>query len=1050
MNKSLLVKFLVIVLAFVGVITGAEAQVTTSSMTGTVREGTNPLPGATVKAVHEPTGTRYVVTTNAEGRFSIANMRVGGPYSVEVSYVGYESAKFSGISVKLGEPFALNAELKDNASQLQDIVVTGQRDPLMNSKRTGAATTVNEEQIKALPTLNRSLQDFTRLTPQANGNSFAGSSGKFNNLTIDGAVNNDVFGLTSSGLPGGNANTQPISLDAIQEIQVVLAPYDVSYGNFTGGGINAVTRSGSNKVEGSAYFFGRNESIVGKNSLGEKASDFYNTQYGFRIGAPIVKDKLFFFVNAEQVKVQQPTLFNAGDPKGVVKPASVADVDALAAYVQNRYGYAIGSTAAIPAETKSDKIFARLDWNINDKHQLTLRHNYINAYDDNISRTGSLFRLENNTYQFKNNQNVSVIELRSQFNSNLSNNLIVGYSRIRDRRASIGQLFPQVEIQNWAGTSGSTLQFGSERSSTANELDQDIIEFTDNLKLLVGNHTFTLGTHNEFFKFRNLFVNNYRGRYRFGSLADFYANKPSNIDVVYPAVAGTLPAAAFSAAQIGGYFQDEIQVVPEFRLTAGIRVDVPIFNDKPANNPAVAASFPGYGTDNIPSGQLLVSPRLGFNWDLTGDRSLQLRGGSGLFTGRVPFVWLSNQYGNTGLDYKSISLSGAAANTAGFQPDPEKQGSVGNAGSTYQVNLMSPNFKIPQVFRNNIAADFKLPGGIIGTLEAIYTKNINNILYKDLNVRPSVANINPALSGGNDTRPFYGSKVSSTYTGAYLLDNTSKGSAYSLTAEFKKGFSNGLFASAAYTYGQSKDLNSGTSSTAQSNWEFNQIVRNANDPELAYSLYDLRHRIVGSLSYAINYGREKASGTTISLFYAGRSGAPFTYLYNGDLNGDGATGNDLLYVPRSQSEIRIVSNLTVRQPDGTSRVYTPQQQWDALNNFISNDPNLSGIRGQYTQRNGSRLPWEHVVDLRVMQDIGTMIGTTRNRLQISFDIFNVGNLINKEWGRQYNFSNSSYQLISYSSSGSSFTFSPETLQPAYNESFSSRWQGQLGVRYLFN
>ncbi|HMI00953.1 MAG TPA: TonB-dependent receptor [Pedobacter sp.] len=1046
MKKSLLLKFVVILMAFIGLQSQVSAQVTTSSLNGTVRDSKAPLPGASIKATHRPTGTVYVVTSNAAGRYSIANMRVGGPYLIEITYVGFQPEKTDDVFLKLGEPFLLNAMLKDESANLQEVVVTGTRNETLNRRRTGAATTISKEQIQNLPTLSRSLTDFTRLTPQSNGSSFAGSNSKFNSLTIDGAVNNDVFGLTTSGLPGGQANTQPISLDAIQEIQVVIAPYDITYGNFTGGGINAVTRSGTNTVEGSVYFFGRNEKLVGKSFVGEKAADFHNIQYGFRIGAPIIKDKLFLFVNAEQSKIEQPTLFNAGDAGAVI---TQADAAVLTKYVQDEYGYDIGASNGIGAKTESDKIFARLDWNINSKNQLTLRHNYIKAFDDNISRTGSLFRLGNNAYKFNNSQNVSVAELRTQFNSSLSNNLIFGYSRIRDSRETSGSLFPQVEIQNWGGISGKTVQFGSERSSTANELDQDIVEFTNNLKLLTGNHTFTLGTHNEFFKFRNLFVNNYNGRYRYTSLQNFYDEKPNNVDVIYPATAGTLPDASFKAAQLGFYFQDEIQVDSTFRLTAGLRVDVPIFNNKPGNNTAVAASFPGYGTNIVPSGQLLVSPRVGFNWDLTGTRSIQLRGGSGLFTGRAPFVWFSNQYGNTGLDYKSIALSGTTANNAGFEPDPTKQSTVGTAGSTYQVNLMSSQFRIPQTLRTNLAADFKLPAGITATLEGIHSKTINNILYRDLNVKPSVANINPSLTGGADNRPFYGSKVSSTYTGAYLLDNTSKGSSYTLTAELKKNFFNGLFATVAYTYGESKDVNSGASSTAQSNWEFVQVVRDANSPDLVYSNFDIRHRIIASLSYGLNYGKNKASGTNISVFYAGRSGTPFTYLYNGDLNGDGAFSNDLLYVPRTIADIKLV-NLTVGT--GASAVtYTPAQQWEALNNFISNDPYLKDKRGQYTTRNGGRLPWEHQVDVRLMQDIGGMIGTSKNRLQLSFDIFNFTNLLNKEWGRQFNFSNQAYTLVSYSSSGGGgYTFSPATTQNPYTESFSARWQGQVGVRYLFN
>lgn len=1047
MKKSLLIKFVAMILVVAGTFSAAMAQVTTSTMTGSVKDAKGSLPGASVKATHIPTGTVYSVSTNSDGRFSMSNMRPGGPYTVEINFVGFQKERVTDIYLKLGDPYALNVVLSDDSKVLNEVVVSGKKDATMNSKRTGASTTVSKEQIQNLPTLSRSLQDFTRLTPQANGNSFSGSSTRYNSINIDGAMNNDIFGLAGSPAPGGLAKTQPISLDAVQEIQVVLAPYDVSYGNFTGGGINAITRSGTNTVEGSAYFFGRNQTLVGKNAAGEKASDFHRLQYGVRVGGPIVKDKLFLFVNAEQTRDKVPTTYNVGDAGSIL---SAADAKTLGDYVKSKYGYDFGSAGQINQETKSDKIFARLDWNIGTKNQLTLRHNYIKASDDNLSRSASFFRLENNGYKFNNTQNISVLELRTQFNSNLSNNLIVGYSRIRDSRATSGNLFPQVEIMNWDGKAGNTVQFGSERSSTANTLDQDIFEFTDNLKLLAGNHTFTLGTHNEFFKFSNLFVNNYRGRYRFDNLQDFYDNKPKNIDVTYPSVAGTLPAAAFKAAQLGFYFQDEIQVDPSFRLTAGLRLDVPLFFDKPGDNPAVSASFPGYGTSKLPSGQILVSPRIGFNWDLTGDRTVQLRGGTGLFTGRAPFVWFSNQYGNTGLDYKSISLSNAGANSAGFQPDPEKQTTVGNAGSTYQVNLMSPNFRIPQVFRSNLAADFKLPAGIVGTLEGIYSRTINNVLYRNLNVKDRGVPISAALTNGADTRTTYNNRVNSTYTGAYLLENTSKGSSYSLTAELKKNFSSGLFATVAYNYGKSKDVNSGANSTAQSNWEFVQIVNNPNNPDLVYSNQDVRHRIIGSLSYGFNYGKGGASGTTFSVFYAGSSGTPFTYLYNGDLNSDGAFGNDLLFVPRTMKDINLVK-LDIKDAKGVVlKSFTPEQQWEALNNYIGNDPYLKTIRGQYAERNGARLPWQHQVDLRIMQDIGTMIGTAKNRLQLSFDVFNFTNLLNKKWGRQYFYTNQAYQLIKYESGLKGFTYSPETPANTSSESFDSRWQGQIGVRYLFN
>ena len=412
MKKSLLLRLVLVIVAFVGFTIGANAQVTSSSMTGTVKDAKGALPGASVKATHTPTGTVYSVSTNNDGRFTIANMRVGGPYTVEVSFIGYNAEKITDLALKLGDPYVLNVVLSDNSKQLNEIVITGKNDPIFNSKKTGASTNISKEQIQNLPSLSRSLTDFTRLTPQANGNSFAGANNRFNNISIDGAVNNDVFGLAGNGAPGGQAGTQPISLDAIQELQVVLAPFDVTLGNFAGGGVNAITRSGTNKVEGSAYFFGRNQNTVGKSvdGLNTKAAQFYDTQYGFRLGAPIIKNKLFFFINGEMGRRQEPTSLNVGDPGSVL---SLTDAQSIANTLQTRYGYDAGSYDAVNRQTQNNKIFARLDWNINAKNQLTLRHNYIDAFDDNISRSTTQFRFGNNAYKFNNTQNVSVLELRS-------------------------------------------------------------------------------------------------------------------------------------------------------------------------------------------------------------------------------------------------------------------------------------------------------------------------------------------------------------------------------------------------------------------------------------------------------------------------------------------------------------------------------------------------------------------------------------------------------------------------------------------------------------
>ena len=1039
MKKFLLSTLVVVLTAFT-----LFAQVTTSSLSGTVKDTKDEtLIGATVKAVHQPTGTSYGSSSNIEGRFSIQNMRSGGPYIITVSYLGYENSTYENVNLKLGESFSLNVILNEGGIRLSEVIIVGTQDKVFNGKKTGASTNISKEQIESLPTLSRSLSDMWRLTPQSNGNSFGGANSRFNNITIDGAVNNDVFAASSSAItPGSNSNTQPISLDAIQEIQVVLAPYDISYGNFTGAGVNAITRSGTNKVEGSVYFFGRNQRTVGIQPNGLKSTKFSNNQYGLRLGGPIIKDKLFFFINGELGRTQAPSVLNAGDPSALVTVAQAQD---LANFVKTKYSYDVGEIGEVQSQTQNDKLFGRLDWNINQSNQLMLRHNYIKAYDDAFSRFANNFKFGNNGGRNNNNQNITILELRSRLSKSLSNNLIVGYSRIRDARSTSGSLFPQVQINNWNGVSGNQVNFGSERSSTANQLDQDIFELTDNFKVFTGNHTFTIGTHNEFFKFRNLFVNNRYGYWQFNNYADFQNNKPARVEATYP-ITSNPGEAQFSAAQLGFYFQDEIQASPELKLTAGLRIDVPVFLDKPERNPLAETAF-GFKTNITPKSSPLVSPRLGFNYDVFGNRSLQVRGGSGIFTGRVPFVWLSNQFTNNGILFGSVFQT----NPATFQPDPNKQSTAGGSVSTYELNIIDENFKLPQTFRSNLATDFKLPGNIVTTLEAIFNKTLNNITYKDINIKGQTGFLNPIISGGQDRRPTYGGKVSPTVTNAILLGNTDQGSSYSLTAQLQKSFGFGLNALMAYTYGESKDQNSGTSSTARSNWQFNQIVFDPNNAQLDYSRFDIRHRIIGSLNYGANYGKNKMFGTTVSLFYSGRSGEPISYLYFGDLNSDGANQNDLLYVPGNASEIRLVNTT------GSSAFTIPvAQQWDELNAFIENDPYLRTRRGKYAERYAGRLPWEHSFDVKVLQNFGDLIKGTSNKIQLSLDIFNVGNLVNKDWGRSYSLGNNASTLINYTTSnvvggGAGFTFKAPANNVAYQvNQIQSRWAAQFGVRYLFN
>ncbi|MGI4762687.1 MAG: TonB-dependent receptor [Janthinobacterium lividum] len=1028
---------------------------TTASLNGAVTDAKGePLPGATVLAIHTPTNTQYGVGTNADGRYNIQGMRVGGPYTIRVSFVGYQDITKTGIVLALGETLRLDIPLSSSSTELGNVVVTGRADPVINAGRTGAETNVSRAQINQLPTLNRSLNDFTRLTPQAGGggsSSFGGANNRYNNITIDGAVNNDVFGLAGSGTPGGQAGTNPIALDAIEQIQVVLAPYDVTLGSFTGAGVNAITRSGNNDFSASIYGFGRNQNTIGKSVTEPRVSadKFSNYQTGFRVGGPIVKDKVFFFLNGEIARVNTPLGYLPGGPD------SRASVDVISkireASLTARYGnYDPGTVGDINQLTESNKIFGRLDFNLSENNTLTIRHNYVKAFTDNITRTGTNVRFSNNAYRFSNLTNSTVAELNSRFAGGFSNKLILTYTAIRDSRDVVGAAGPAYQISE----GGVTYSLGQERSSVANQLDQDIIEVTDNLTKSIGKHTITLGTHNEGFKFRNLFLNNGAGYYTFSSLANFQAGNASQVQASYPTADGG--EAKFKAAQLGFYAQDEYTPTENLRLTLGMRIDVPVFFDKPGNNEAVATQFgQQYHTSNTPNGQVLYSPRIGFNWDVNNDSKVQLRGGTGIFSGRVPFVWISNSYTNSGLIQGSVSQNstGTGASTV-YLPVYTNINDIAtkfSPVSTTQINLVSDNFKLPQVWRSNLAVDFRLPGDIVATLEGIYSKTVNDIYYKDLNLTAPVGRL-----AGPDQRPVYAAttaarRVNGAYTNVYLLDNTNQGYRYNATAQLQKRFTNGLNTTVAYTYGVSKEINSGISSTASSNFAFNQVAYDPNNPELGYSRNDQRHRIIASTGYTFHYANNNL-GTTISLFYEGLSGQPLTYIYGqtSDLNRDGNNSNDLMYVP---TDVRDVNQIRLVATEGR----TLAQVQDQLDNFINNDPYLASHRGQVVERFAARLPWTHEVDLRVAQDIFFNAGGKRNSVQITFDIFNVGNLLNNNWGRQYVVSNNAVELLKVESTNVNAqpTFS---LPSAYGNTgrsydfsaFGSRWQGQLGVRYSFN
>ncbi|MBD2715747.1 TonB-dependent receptor [Microvirga sp. STR05] len=1073
---------LVLLLTLLSAHAGWSQGTTTSAMNGVItdKEGAG-LPGATVIVVHTPTNTQYVAPTNSEGRFNIQNMRVGGPYTVRVTFVGYKDASREGIFLSLGQNLRLDLNLSDATTELAGVTVSGRRDPVLNSERNGAATNVQREQIERLPTISRSFQDFTRLTPQANGSSLGGRNGRFNNIQIDGASNNDLFGLGSTGAPGGQANTNPISLDAIQEFQVVLSPYDVRQGRFSGGGINAITRSGTNDFSGSAFVFGRNQNTAGKsptpNSAGErtKLDKFNDYQAGFRLGGPVIKDKLFFFVNGEITRRTAPLLFRTGSQDQISNNpgsdlltfVSTEQLQDISNTLRDRYGYDAGAFGEINAERRSNKAFARLDWNISQDHQLTLRHNFVDASDDNITRSLTNFRFGNNGYQFLSKTNSTVMELKSRFGNRFANSLLVGYSRIRDSRSLVGSRFPSIEISIGNGS----VFAGSELSSVANRLDQDILEINDNFNIFAGKHVITVGTNNEIFRFDNLFVQSTEGRYNYPTLAAFLANDVNASGFRYRqnyALPGGKPTAKFGAAQFGAFVQDEYNVTDNFRFTTGLRVDLPVYFDNPSYNKRVDSTFAlatanggayDVKTDRLPKSRLQVSPRIGFNWDVRKNQTFQVRGGVGIFTGRPAYVWISNQYGNTGVDFAAYdsnnSTSKAGLELSGnFTTLRDRIASTPAAAAKGSIAVTDKDFRNPQLLRTNFALDYRLPAGIVATLEGIYSKTLNDVLPVDINLS------NPTGVIQGDGRPVYPTgtaryRNSRDFNNVILLTNTSKGYQYSVTGELKKQVNSDLFATTAYTYGQSRDLYSGSSSTAVSIWEFNPHVAGPNSLPLSYSNFDLRHRVLASLSYRKAYAQHFA--TTFSAFYNGQSGTPFSYsYYGGDLNNDGGqfttNSNDLVYIPRTRDEIVLVT-------DGPNDRRNLDQIWSELNTFIENDDYLKEHRGEYAARNGARTPWQHKVDVRLLQDIYTTIGGKEHTIQLSVDVINFGNLLNKEWGRDYFVSNGNYGLLRYQGLENGATGRPTfsfgngtstTPTVGYQvDQLASRWQAQFGVRYLF-
>ncbi len=1059
--------------------TASFAQgVTTSSMQGTITDNTGEnLIGANILAVHTPSGTVYGTSTDLEGNYRLPNMRVGGPYKVTVSYTGYGELTAEGVFLRLGETFRRNYQLEESSVELEVVQVTARAGT--SGSNAGASTQITAEAIENVPTLNRDLSDYVRLTPQSSGfgggTTFAGVNNRYNAIYIDGAVNNDVFGLSSSGTNGGQTGIAPFSIDIIDQLQVVLSPYDVTLGGFAGGGVNAVTKSGTNEFKGTAYYFFQNENLVGKTNKSltditgndrEGVAEFSQKTYGASIGGPIVKDKIFFFANAEIREDQTPSPFDFGVYNG---DATQEDLNGLRSHLINTYDYDPGTFGSVQDELNGLTFFGKLDFNLSDNHRLTLRHNYTRAENLNRNVSGTNFiNFSNNGVFFPSTTNSSALELNSTFGSKASNNLIIGYTSVVDDRDPIGNDFPYVYINDGAGQ----IALGSEEFSTGNALDQKIFTITDNFKLYKNNHTITIGTHNEFYDIYNLFIRQNYGTYRFASISDFIGGAPAiEYDRSYSLVDnltgdGSAAASDFNAMQLGFYIQDEWNVTPQFTLTGGLRLDIPFITTDPAIDanfesgvlPKLQAQYDianDIAPGSAPQGQLMFSPRLGFDYDLTGDRSNILRGGIGIFTSRIPFVWPGAMFNNNGLTIGGVSERNIDGDII-FRPDIQDQ--YTNPDFTVpsgQLDLFVDDFKYPQVLRGNLGFDTQLPGGISATFEGIYTKTLNNIVYTNVNNDQTV-DFNWTNTGGDDRPVFTRTDIDPTYNAIYVGHNTNEGYTYTLTAAFAKRFDFGLSANLSYTYGDAQAVNEGTSSQNSSQWRGQVSIDGRNSPVLGRSDYALGHRVLGSLTYQLDWNKGKNVSTAITLLYDGVTGSPYSYVIGGgggrNLNNEtGSTSRNrsLVWIPANQDEINLV------ETNGVS----PAEQWNRLNAFIEEDPYLSKNRGGYAEKNSNFLPYASFLDLSVRQDFAVNAGGKSHKLQLSWDVFNLANLLNPEWGVRYNvpgdFNNYFlYNFEGYAEDGTTpqFSYTEEAVGiDALNISnFGSRWRMRLGLRYIFN
>lgn len=1026
------------------------AQVTTGGLEGLVSdEAGEPLPGATVIVLHLPTGSEYGTVTSVDGEYSLGNLRPGGPYEVRFSFVGYGTAIHDNIEIPLGGVQRLDATLSSGQ------ILTGVTIAANRLEAAGTVETIGKTTISNTPSADRSIKDVTRRISFVNGSSVAGNSFRYNNLSIDGASSNDALGFyeaasgaggaVAAGTPGALSGSQPIGLDAIAELQVALAPYDVRQGNFTGASINAVTRSGSNFSEGSVYGFSRFRQITGRRPAGEldPVPEFTDFQGGARWAGPIRKDKFFLFANLELVRRSQPALAEAGTAGSNF---SSELIHAIADTLISRYDYDPGSQAGETVGTQSNKIFLRFDANLGKKHFLTIRDNLVVASQDELERSQAVYNFGNQGFVHRSTTNSLVAELRSIPNGQLSNKLLISLSSTWDERDFEGRVFPHIDISY---LNANSIFAGTYREASIYGSTVHTLQIADNVNLTLGNHHFTLGTSNDLIFLQYRFLTAWNGRWEYDSPEDFFADRPDRIRGVYNLSNNDYdfnranPSADIMVFLLSAYAQDRVRVTENLSATLGLRLDLHTQPDGVPENPQVSSNeaFAGFG--NQIGGKLLVNPRFGFEW--TPDERLTVRGGSGIYSGRIPFAWYAYAHYISGLTYGNVDIRPEGevipieenlADLADQQP-----------GLT-EINLIEDGFQLPRAWRSSLAADVSFCSTWF-SVEGNFTEMLSDIWFQSLNRVDSVTSLQ-----GADDRPYYvlsgdSSRHEADFTNVFALGNTNQGWKGHLTLRAGQQIGENLSAQASWTFGRSMDVSNGVRNSPAANWNWNPVVDPRND-ELSASNFDLRHRLVVSLDWVKNWGdREQAHQTEFHLLYSAASGSPFTYTYAGDLNRDGSTRNDLVYVPADASEINLVPILG----DGGEVLVSAEEQWIQLDEFISSQDVLENNRGAYVGRNEGRTPWNRSADLRVLHHI--QIGKGEQTLTLSLDILNLGNLIHPELGKAWfvpNVSNSTFSLIRFTGiedGEASFQFENPARDPWVLDPFFSRWRGQLGLRYSF-